>query len=65
MIEDVDATFATLRPKAGDIIVVRSSERLSPEIAGHLRDTLASRLPTGVQLWLMDPSMELTHIEAP
>lgn len=65
MIEDVDATFGTLRPKPGDVIVVKVKTMLSAEYATHLRDTLAGRLPKGVQVWIIDDTVDVTHIEAP
>lgn len=64
MIED-DATFATLRPKSGDVVVVKVKTILSAEYACHLRDTLAGRMPDGVQVWILDESSEITLIEAP
>ena len=52
--------IAKLQLAAGDVLVVRPSERVSTEVARHIREDVGAMVPTGVSVLVINPGVELS-----
>jgi hypothetical protein len=62
---DVQARIEVLRPKPGDTIVLTIDGRLTKQQHDRVVELLASKIPAGVPVLVLDSSTSMAHIVSP
>ncbi len=60
MVDVLELAIAKLVLKPGDVLVVKINHTLSHDVLGRARDQVQNNIPKGVQVLLIDNSIDLS-----